>query len=176
MVAAQGGDRRAYAVLLRNCIPVIKAVARNTGTPRDYVDDVVQETLMTLHSARHTYDPGRPFMAWLCVLARRRAIDVLRRHGRNRTREVHAPLVYENYPDAARNPEELLYDASRRALLREAVQSLPPAQREAVQFLALNDQSLIETAAATKRSKAALKVNLHRALLSLRARLLGDGQ
>ena len=110
MSAAQGGDQTAYSALLKNCVPIIKAVARRSGATMDCVDDVVQETLITLHRARHTYDPGRPFIAWLSVLAQRRAVDVLRRQGRSRTREVHAPIAYENYPTADQTPEQRLED------------------------------------------------------------------
>ena len=99
MVAAQAGDRAAYETLLRDCIPSIKRVARGQGIRPDLIDDVVQETLLTVHRARQTYDPNRSFTAWLRTIAQRRAIDVLRRVGRTRTREVYAPLGYENHSD-----------------------------------------------------------------------------
>ena len=63
MVAAQAGDRAAYETLLRDCIPFIQRVARGQGVPSDFVDDVVQETLLTIHQARQTYDPSRSFTA-----------------------------------------------------------------------------------------------------------------
>jgi len=50
---------------------------------------------------------------------------------------------------------------------------LPERQREAVQVLVLEEQSLTEAAAATRRSKGALKVNLHRALKALRGKFEG---
>src|SRR6201987_3862320 len=85
MVAAQAGDRAAYETLLRDCIPFIKQVARGLGIRPDLIDEAVQETLLTVHRARQTYDPNRSFTAWLRTIARRRAIDVLRRVGRTRT-------------------------------------------------------------------------------------------
>src|SRR5712691_3126679 len=81
MVAAQAGDRAAYETLLRDCIPFITRVARGQGIRPDLIDDVVQETLLTVHQARQTYDPNRSFTAWLRTIARRRAIDGLRRAG-----------------------------------------------------------------------------------------------
>lgn len=72
MVAAQAGDRSAYEALLRGCVPMIKSVAYRQGVPRDGIDDVVQETLLTVHRARQTYDPNRPFSAWLTTIAHRR--------------------------------------------------------------------------------------------------------
>ncbi len=173
MVAAQGGDGAAYATLLKGCIPLIAAVARRNGATMDCIDDVVQETLVTLHRARHTYDPTRPFAAWLSVLAQRRAVDVLRRQGRSRTREVHAPISYENYATPEQSADQYLEDEARRRVLRDAVADLPAAQQEAVRHLAIDGKSLHEAAAVTSRSKVALKVNFHRALAALRTRLSG---
>ena len=59
MAAAQAGDRNAYEALLRDCVPIIKSVARRQGVPADQVDDVVQEVLLSIHRARATYDPAR---------------------------------------------------------------------------------------------------------------------
>ena len=80
--------RAAYDTLLRDCIPFIQRVARAKGVPSDFVDDVVQETLLTIHQARQTYDPSRSFTAWLRTIAQRRAIDGLRRGGRTQTAKL----------------------------------------------------------------------------------------
>jgi RNA polymerase sigma factor (sigma-70 family) len=173
MVAAQAGDRAAYETLLRECIPFIKMVAHRQGVPPDGIEDVVQDTLLTIHRARRTYDPDRSFGAWLRTIARRRAIDGLRRRGRNGKWETHAPLAYENHPDHSRDPEESINLMDHAAQLGAAVSALPAGQREAVQRLALREESLAYAAAATGRSTGALKVNLHRALKTLRARLRG---
>jgi RNA polymerase sigma factor (sigma-70 family) len=168
MVAAQAGDKVAYETLLRDSVPLIRAIARRQGVSTDQVDDVVQEGLLTIHRARQTYDPSRSFTAWLRVIAERRAIDLLRQSGRRGARELHAPIAFENFPDAAADPAGGLHHADDAGRVREALDSLPPRQREAVQSLVLNEQSLAEASAATQRSKGSLKVNLHRALKALR--------
>jgi RNA polymerase sigma-70 factor (ECF subfamily) len=167
MVAAQAGDRAAYEALLRDCVAVIASVARRRHVPPDRIDDVVQDTLLTVHRARQTYDPTRSFTAWLAVIAERRAIDVLRKTGRQALREVHAPIAYERHADET----VATRDTGGDARLGKAVADLPARQREAVQQLVLQERSLAEAAAATGRSTGSLKVNLHRALKSLRARL-----
>ncbi|MGB8183687.1 MAG: sigma factor, partial [Pseudolabrys sp.] len=86
MAAAQAGDGTAYQALLRDCIPIIKAVTRRRGVSADHIDDVVQDALLTIHRARQTYDPSRSFTAWLSVIADRRAIDLLRRMRRQNVR------------------------------------------------------------------------------------------
>ncbi|MFD0935370.1 sigma factor, partial [Methylobacterium trifolii] len=79
MRAAQAGDAAAYRSLLQACLPVVAGMARTQGLRGDAVDDVVQETLLTIHRARASYDPARPFLPWLRAITQRRAIDTLRR-------------------------------------------------------------------------------------------------
>jgi RNA polymerase sigma factor (sigma-70 family) len=172
MAAAQSGDAAAYRLLLRECLPVIASMARAQGVRGEAVDDVVQETLLTIHKARATYDPARPFLPWLRAITQRRAIDRLRRAGR-RLQEVHDPFAYETHADAAPGPGARLEARERDARLAEAVAGLPEGQRQAVEQLAFQERSLDEAAALTGRSKGALKVNLHRALKALRATLSG---
>jgi RNA polymerase sigma-70 factor (ECF subfamily) len=171
MVAAQAGDRSAYEALLRDCVPLIESVARRQGVTASLVDDAVQETLLTIHRARQTYDPARSFTAWLRVIAERRAIDVLRRTGRHAAREVHAPVAYESHADESDLIQRAAdgRDASRD--LGDVVATLPERQKEAVQHLVLQERTLAETALVTGRTTGSLKVNLHRALKTLRARL-----
>ncbi len=173
MVAAQAGDRAAYEALLRDCIPFIQRVARGQGVPSDFVDDVVQETLLTIHQARQTYDPNRSFTAWLRTIAQRRAIDGLRRGGRTRKREIHAPLAYEIQSDPSGDPEEAAIQIDHNEALNLAVGKLSTRQREAVEHLALQGQSLAQAATATGKSAGSLRVNWHRALKTLRAQLSG---
>jgi RNA polymerase sigma factor (sigma-70 family) len=171
MNAAQAGDRTAYENLLRTAIPFIKMVVRRQGVPPDFVDDVVQETLLTVHRYRQTYDSSRPFMAWLRTIAVRRAIDVMRSQGRTSLREIHAPLAFENHPDPTGNPESGAHQADRKNFIGTALAALPAKQRVAVELLALGEKSPADAAAATGLTPGALKVNLHRALKTLRAHL-----
>ena len=80
MAAAQAGDRGSYSRLLRECTPMIRRVVRR-GLNDDGVEDAVQEVLLTIHRARHTYDPSRSFTAWVVTISQRRAIDLVRKRG-----------------------------------------------------------------------------------------------
>ena len=137
MKSAQAGDRVAYENVVRVSIPFIIKVARRQGINADLVNDVVQETLFAVHRVRHSYDPARPFAAWLRTIAQRRAIDVMRSQGRISTREVYEPIAFENYSDPAGNPESHTEQANRKSLLSIAVASLPKRQREAVEQLVI---------------------------------------
>ena len=173
MVAAQAGDRSAYETLLRDCVPFIKRVARGQGIRPDMIDDVVQETLLTIHQARQTYDPNRSFTAWLRTIAQRRSVDGLRRAGRTGTREVYAPHAYENHSDPTGDPEKAAFQIDDVELRELAIGKLSAGQREAVEQLALQSQTLAQAATATGRSTGSLRVDWHRALKALRAQLSG---
>jgi RNA polymerase sigma factor (sigma-70 family) len=176
MIAVQAGDRRAYGELLRDCEPFIRRAGRRAGVSGDSLHDVVQETLLTLHHARHTYDPSRSFSAWLGTIAQRRAIDSLRKNGRTGRREVYSPIAYEDHADPDAGPTQGLEQDFRARILREAITHLPDGQREAVERLALREQSLSDAAAETGKTAGALKVNLHRALKALRVHLGGKDE
>ena len=176
MVGVQAGDRADYAALLRACEPFVRRIGRRTGVTDDRLNDVVQETLLTLHNARQTYDPARSFLAWLSVIAQRRAIDTLRRHGRSERREVHAPLAYDSHADPGSDAAGGWEQSGRARILTEAIAHLPEGQRDAVERLALREQTLAEAAAETGKTTGALKVNFHRALKALRTRLGGDDE
>ena len=169
MAAAQGGDRVAYELVLRDCVPVVRRIARAQGADANVLDDVVQDVLITLHGARATFDPSRSFVAWLTAITQRRTIDVLRIQGRRTVREVYAPLAAESHPADA-NPEADAVLVSEARELRAAVATLPEGQREAVEALALEENSLDDASKRTGRTKSALKVNLHRAIKTLRVR------
>lgn len=168
MIAVQSGDKTAYEALLRDCIPFIRQVARAQGVHPDGIDDVVQETLLTIHGARQTYDPSRSFTAWLRVIAQRRAIDGLRRSSRTTAREVHAPLAYENHPDVSTGPEAAVLERDRTARLDSAIGALPAAQRNAIEHFVRREAP---AATVTHGTEGSLRVSWHRAIKSLRAHI-----
>ncbi|TMH79591.1 MAG: sigma-70 family RNA polymerase sigma factor [Betaproteobacteria bacterium] len=165
MARAQAGDRDAYRRLLEDVAPYLRSIAarhfRNSGD----IEDAVQEVLLTVHAVRHTYDPARPFGPWLVAIANRRVVDGLRRQGRSRAREVALETEHETFAAPEANYHEA---ASEARALREAVESLPPGQRDAIRMLKLQEMSLKEAAAVSGMTVAALKVATHRAVKSLR--------
>lgn len=173
MAAAQAGDRAAYQRVLAASIARVRAIARRQGVPVDALDDVVQETLLSVHHALRSYDPAFSYDAWLGAIATRRAIDQLRRHGRHARRELHDDAVLLAQP-ARDDVDDDAARAEQAARLRDAIAALPPRQREAVEQLGLGEQSSAEASARTGRNRGALKVNLHRALANLRKRLGGE--
>jgi RNA polymerase sigma-70 factor (ECF subfamily) len=77
----------------------------------------------------------------------------------------------ESHADATADPAAGLDRSDDAGRIGQALASLPEKQREAVRHLVLEERSLAQTAALTKRTTGSLKVNLHRALRALRARM-----
>ena len=79
MADAQRGDKRRYERLLRELADVIERYVTRRFGALTFTEDCVQECLLAIHHARHTYDPSRPFRPWLFAIVRNRTIDMLRK-------------------------------------------------------------------------------------------------
>ena len=171
MQRAQSGSEGAYAQLLQELPPIIGRMIRRqmaNASPSDR-EDLLQEVLMSLHAARATYDPTRPFMPWLKTIVVNRTIDFVRRHKRHATGqlltdEMAAGIADDSAPDIAAR-----YDAVDA--LQKAIRNLPAAQRSAIELLKLREMSLREAAATSGMSVSALKASVHRAVRTLRISL-----
>jgi RNA polymerase sigma-70 factor (ECF subfamily) len=172
MAAAQDGDRRSYERLLRECLPFLRAVARRRLRNDADVEDAVQDTLLTIHQIRATYDPSRPIRPWLAAIAERRALDRARATGRRGARETELDdALSETLPGSLTNEGEARLAARD---VRAAVAELPAGQRQAIELLKLQELSLAEAAAQTGSSVTALKVATHRAIGALRRKFGGS--
>ena len=168
MAAAQDGDSGAYARLLADVAPFVRVLVRRRCADPDRAEDVVQEVLLTVHRARQTYDPARPFTPWLAAICERRSIDALRRRVRLSAHEVSDPYAYETFADDSANKALEASDAAEA--LAVLIADLPSGQREALELVKLKELSLVEASQASGQSVGALKVSVHRALKALRLR------
>ncbi len=171
--AAQAGDSAAYRDFLAACLPFIRSVARSRSWSPDMAEDVVQDALLTVHRVRHTYEPGRPVEPWLAAIVARRAVDAMRRRGRQQSRELHDPAAYETFADPEANSSEAGESAETLARM---MAELTPKQKEALELVKLREMSLAEASAESGQSIPSLKVNIHRAIRKLRLGLGAGGR
>ena len=167
MDRAQRGDQEAYASLLVLATGAVKRMVRQKWGNVAWADDAVQETLLTVHRARHTFDPTRPFAPWLYAIAHNRMIDVARRERRIGDREVGTEVL----PDTATNTDTSSgIDIDR---VRAAILALPHRQRDVIVGLKFGDESVRQVGARLGMSDSAVKVTAHRGYKLLR-RFLGE--
>lgn len=170
MKRVQAGDSAAYEALLDELVPLLRRFARRQRAfvgPAD-ADDLVQDVLLSMHSARATYTPTRPFLPWLLAIARHRVADNVRRRKRQIAHEVN--MVDEADVTFSTTPAHFLTYGDLQQLKR-AVGTLPVGQRAAIDLLKLQGLSLKEAASASGTSIGALKVATHRAMKTLRKML-----
>lgn len=156
MAASQRGDRQAYATLLGECRSwLARYFARRL--PPHRLDDLVQETLLSLHQKLASYDPARPFLPWLAAIARYRWVDQLRK------------LYRED--EVAIDGEPIAHDAepaiSARISIDRLMAQLPDGQARAIALVKIDGLSIAEAAAASGQSESLVKVNIHRGLKRL---------
>lgn len=173
MGAIRAGEQGAYAALVRRVTPLLRQVARNRGVATADLDDVVQEALLALHRSRENYDPARPFLPWLVGITQHCAKDRRRRDMREDRRRLALRVLHRAWEDEGTDGGAiggLLADS-----LGAFIAGLPPAQREAIELVAIAQMDFRTASEATGRSVGAIKVNLHRAREALHQRLAACG-
>jgi RNA polymerase sigma-70 factor, ECF subfamily len=160
MLAALSGDSAAYRALLAALTPYLRAYfARRVGMAD--AEDLVQETLIAIHTRRTTYDTALPFTAWLHAIARYKLIDHFRRAGIRRT------LPLEDAETVV--AEEETESAGARRDVEKLLNALPPARQELMRQVKIEGLSTAEAAQRTGMSESAVKVGVHRAMKALSA-------
>lgn len=155
MVASQAGDGAAHGRLLAELAPRLRGYfGRRLGHDAADVEDLVQETLISIHRRRDSYRSDLPLLAWVHAIARFRLVDHLRRAGRRRE----TPL------DDADQFLIACADLDGRLDLARALAALSPRERSLVAAIRLHGRSVAEAAAREGVSPGAAKVAVHRAL------------
>jgi RNA polymerase sigma-70 factor (ECF subfamily) len=167
MLRTQRGEEEAYAELLVLLTAAARSYVRaRAGRSVAWLDDAVQEILVAVHQARHTFDSRRPFAPWFYAIARNRFVDVLRREQRVRRHEI-TGAEWSDPASADHDPARVDMDAVRQALAL-----LPPRQREVVEAIKLREEGVQNIAARLAMTVTSVKVTAHRGYRTLR-RLLG---
>lgn len=166
MVAGLGGDAGAHSALLGALVPLLHSFYRRRmrGAEAD-VEDLVQETLIAIHTRRASYDRDRPFTAWFYAVARHQLADHFRR------RKVHVPLEDVETILAAEGFEGA---ASARMDVDRLLGTLSPRQARAIRDTHIDGKSIAEAAQAAGMGESAVKVSVHRGLKVLSARMRGN--
>jgi RNA polymerase sigma factor (sigma-70 family) len=121
-----GGDERALEECYHRYGPSVRSYLRRFVPPAD-IEDVLQDTFLDVWRCRGQLDPGRRFEPWLFAIARRRAIDALRRRRGVVDVAVIRDLMGEDGNELA---EQMAWAAEVRA----ALSMMPAEQREAIEL------------------------------------------
>jgi RNA polymerase sigma factor (sigma-70 family) len=163
MLGGLDGDSTAHAALLSALVPLLQSFyRRRLRGPEEDVQDLVQETLISVHTRRASYDRDRPFTAWLYAVARYRMIDNFRRQ------KVSVPI--EDVDDIlfAEGFEEA---ASARLDVDNLLGTLSSKQARAIRDTHIEGKSVAEAAIGAGIGESDVKISVHRGLKAIANRV-----
>ena len=165
MTGGLDGDAASHAALLRSLVPLLRGFYRRRLGDGAELEDLVQETLIAVHTRRTSYDRDRPFTAWLFSIARYKMIDHLRR-----TRRHYAVEELDEVPSI-----ESFEEASNASIdVERLLDGLPHKQAAAIRRTRLDGLSTFEAAEAAGIGESDVKVSVHRGLKTLASRIMGE--
>jgi RNA polymerase sigma-70 factor, ECF subfamily len=132
-------------------------------------DDVLQEIFIQIweEAARYSPKAGKP-LGWMVTIARRRAIDRLRRRqAYSRARERYQKRVTHETSNSTRQADDVFILNDLRHFLKKCMRVLPRLQREALELAFFKGLSHREIAAATRAPLGTVKTRLELGLQKL---------
>jgi RNA polymerase sigma-70 factor (ECF subfamily) len=154
--AVLAGNRDVFGRLYQLYAPLVHGVLL-ARLPRSEVEDMVQDIFLHALRKLHTLRDPRAFGPWIAMIARNRAMDFHRRS--HETTEITDNL--RSADSSQSKAEEIL----------GIICTLPDAYRETLVLRLVEGMTGPEIAARTGLTSASVRVNLHRGMKLLRAKL-----
>jgi RNA polymerase sigma factor (sigma-70 family) len=167
MTAYVAGDTGAFEQLFQRYAQVLYRVVRRRLPSDDDARDVVQQTLLQLHRARHDFRSGAPLRPWLFTIA----LNLVREHQRRRARRGERPLDAADhalFPAPGPQPGAAREASDSAARVHAALASLPEPQRVVIELHLFDELPYEEIAQIVGASVGAVRVRAHRGYARLR--------
>jgi RNA polymerase sigma-70 factor, ECF subfamily len=177
VAAAQGGNLRAFEVLVERHEQKIFFVARRITGTREDAEDVVQQTFQKAFTYLCKFENRSSFSTWLTRIAINEALMMLRRGRRLREVSIDESSGSEEtamlleIPDSGPSPESSYSQRERERMLSAAMNKLTPGVRTAIELRELGELSTGEIARRMGLSVEAVKGRLFHGRKKLRKTL-----
>jgi RNA polymerase sigma-70 factor (ECF subfamily) len=182
MSAVQKENPQALEELYRRHSATLRAVIVRVLHNEHSAEDLLQEVFLEIWRLANRYieEKGKA-LGWLITLARRRAIDRLRREQAYYRVEERFQKETEHQPEAWTHTrvENDIESADIRNVLSEIMESLPPAQKHAVELAFYKGMSQREIASHTNIPLGTIKTRLELGVRKIAVKLrevLGEGR
>lgn len=167
------GDGPAIEALYRRYGRPCYGLARRILTDDQFAQDVVQEVFLTVWRDASKFDTARgSFSSWLLTMTHHKAVDAVRREENLRKRRA-APDALEGLESDAPKVEDEVWSLLRRSRVREAMQTLPAPQREALTLAYFGGYTQREIAGLTTTPLGTVKTRMLAGMRRLRDALEG---
>lgn len=161
------GDRAAYGDFLSQLSPILRKVI-GKKIPRSDVEDVLQEVLISIHKARHTYDGNRPLMPWIMAITGFRVTDHLRK---TYSEMRHSQVDITDYENVL---EAVTETPGENESINEMLDSVGQRERKILSLMHVEGYTASEVGSQLGMKESAVKVAAHRAIKKIRERLASD--
>lgn len=168
------GDISALEVLYDRYSTLVFSVSLRVLYDRQLAEDVTQEVFLRLWRRPQSFDPSRGrLLSWLMSVTRNRAIDERRKLSRRIRAEDPAdePLPDRGDSEGRDDPQLALVLTELRWKVRQAMQSLPPAQRQVIELGYFGGLTQVEIAERTGLPLGTVKTRVRLAMNKLRNEL-----
>lgn len=167
------GDRGAFDELYRRYARIGYGLAYRLTGQQMLAQDVVHDAFLALWRAPEAFDPARgAFRTFFLSLVHHRGVDAIRREQRLRTRQDRAanlePMVGEDPSDSVVEEDFL---ARRRHEVRDALEDLPPEQRQVLEMAYFGGMTQVRIAEELGIPLGTVKTRTFAALRKLRGAL-----
>lgn len=165
------GDRFAFEVIVKKYQRMVYFLAlKMVGNHQD-ADEVAQKTFVSAYKNLAGFEGRASLKTWLFRIAMNYSKNLIRDRARHMGEEVteRSATDYSTVENDIDNHE-------RRQIVRQALENLPPRQREVLQMRAFGDMSFAEIAQASGISVSAAKVNYHYAVKALKGLMVNLGE
>ncbi len=166
MQQALKGDKPAYATLLRETSRFVRPYLAKRLSSASDVEDVLQEILLSIHKARHTYDGKRPYKPWVFAIANFRLQDHLRVYYADHLRSATELSEVENYLPENVTKSDFTYES-----ISGEVDLLPKKQARILEMMHQEGYTAKEVAEQIGMKESAVKVAAYRAYKILKEKL-----
>ena len=166
-VKAQAGNQKAYAQLLTDITPYIKSRIAGSLANQDWIEDITQEILISVHKSLNTYSSERPFKPWLNAIIQFRRTDFLRKH--YKTKET-KERTQENI-DIFEQSVTFQHSSGELKDIESAIGSLPEKQQKIFRMIKIEGYTAKEVAEEMEMTVSAVKVSAHRTTNKLKGML-----
>lgn len=174
MRLAMAGDSRAYSKLLAESARILRPYISKRLNNKQDIEDVVQEILLSIHKARHTYDSNRPYSPWLYAIAHFRLQDFLRKHYNDNLRfaeELNEEKLGGAENNLADNVTESQFDYE--SVVNE-INNLSGKQPMILHLMHFEGHTAKEVGKKIGMNESAVKVAAHRAYKILKKKINGQ--
>lgn len=158
-------DPEAYQRFLTQASHYLRRFIARRVAPAD-VEDILQEVLISIHKARHTYDGKRSVLPWISAIARFRLTDYLRRHYAQ-MQQAHIDICeVEDFLS-----EDVTESSELGEYVSEEVSNLPERQQKILYLMHTEGYTAKEVGQRLGMNESAVKVAAHRAYKLIKTRL-----